>query len=84
MKRYEPYGTIVAAAIYRDGFIYSVPAPGRHHDVFRLMSSLNFSWPIDGEQGFLTSTGHFVRRKPAMLIAMENGQIKEPSRPYVV
>lgn len=31
---------------------------------------------FEGEQGFLTNTGRFVRREPAMRIATEAGQLK--------
>jgi len=68
------HGKIIAAAIYQDGVIYSVPAPGRHHDVMVALRSLDRPY----EQGFLTSTGLFVRRKLAALIAKEAGQITEP------
>jgi hypothetical protein len=72
------YGSIVAAAIYYGDFIFSVPAPGRHNHVINLMYEMGFQTPIGGEQGFLTSTGWFVRRKPAVWIAQQAGQIDEP------
>jgi len=79
--------TIVAAAIKLDGTVYSVPAPGRHHNVMRHMWDTWGDKPgeerfIRGEtQGFITSTGRFVMRKPAVRIAKRAGQIEEPQWP---
>ena len=69
---------IIRAAISRNGAVYHVPQPGRHHDVFRLMSS----WGVDpsgppDEQGFLTDTKRFVDRKEGLAIAKAAGQIIE-------
>lgn len=68
-------GYIVAAAIKQGNMVCSVPKPGRHHDVIREMARSGVPIPIVGEQGFLTSEGHFVGRKKAKDIATLAGQI---------
>lgn len=70
---------VVAAAIRKeDGRVFSVPAPGRHHDVIRLMGE---EFEQYDEQGFLLSDGNWVRRKVALIIAVRSGQIKEGKWP---
>lgn len=67
---------VVAAAIRdHDGTVYSVPSPGRHADVIRLMVEKGRPTPITGNQGFLLSDGRFALRKPAAHIAIKAGQI---------
>lgn len=78
--------TIERAAIRDDaGVVYSVPRPGRHHDVINHMLDIDdagFIPPVTGEQGFTTSTGRFVGREEAMQIAQAAGQlIAEPHVP---
>lgn len=69
---------VVAAAILDDdGIIYSVPAPGRHHDVISLMADAGIETPILGEQGFLLSDGRFARRTAAKDVARKAGQLLE-------
>lgn len=77
--------TIEAAAIRVEGTVYSVPRPGRHHDVFKVMPRQHLrSSHIDG-QGFVTSTGRFVDRKEAAVIARAAGQlIREPTPHYML
>jgi hypothetical protein len=61
-----------AANIARNGQLYIVSRPGRHH---------NCSWAIhadgskDSKQGFVTSTGRFVNRYTALIIAKRMGQM---------
>lgn len=62
---------IVAAAIRDiDGKVWSVPPPGRHHDVIQLMRAEGYTGPVSGEdqQGFLLNDGRFCRRKAAYLL----------------
>jgi hypothetical protein len=72
---------ILAAAIRVNatGIVFSVPAPGRHHDVIRVMvHEHGIAPPIDHgryEQGFTLDDGTFVRRKPAKHIARAAGQL---------
>lgn len=77
--------TIEAAAIRVAGVVYTVPRPGRHHDVFKVMPRHHtLSSHIDG-QGFITSTGRFVDRKEAALIARAANQlIREPTPSYML
>lgn len=70
---------IVAAAISKDGKVWSVPKPGRHNDVILLIcNELNILYVgCEYHQGFLTSKGRFVERMEAARIAYEAGQITE-------
>lgn len=70
-----PRRTIVAAAIKQGKLVYSVPRPGRHHNVMREMAAAGIPIPIIGEQGFLTSDGLFVGRFEAKDIAVAAGQV---------
>lgn len=74
--------TIVAAAVHAKGITFSVPAPGRHGDVLRIMhAELGLDairLGVPDNQGFLTSAGRFVGRREAAGIAVEAGQINEP------
>lgn len=73
---------IVAVAIFYEGEVYTLPAPARHYDVLRFMSDdFGIAEPGRGEQGFLTSEGDFVRRKPALMIAERAGQMKRKQGP---
>lgn len=69
---------IEAAAIRDDtGKVWSVPQPGRHHDVIRLMRESGYTGQVGGDlQGFLLNNGMFCRRKPAKRIAEQAGQLK--------
>lgn len=64
------------AAIRLNGTVHSVPRPGRHHTIIRiLVLEKGFKPPISGEQGFVLSNGEFVRRKEALQVAIEAGQL---------
>lgn len=70
--------TIEAAAIRYDGVTWTVPRPGRHHDVIAFaLRERPWLESIGGEQGFVTSTGRFVDRKEARQIAEAANQIIE-------
>ena len=70
--------TVEMAAIQdHDGKVYSVPRPGRHHDVIKIMVHEGIKIPITGEQGFVLSNGNFVSRKAAKLIAINAHQLLE-------
>lgn len=74
--------TIVCAAIRHNGVIYSVPRPGRHHNVCQLMFENGLPTEAMREQGFLTSEHRFVNRYEAAAIARAAGQIvREPTPP---
>jgi len=68
---------IVAAAIcmHENKLVLSLPQPARHCDVQQAAARLGLVILGVHEQGFLTSTGRFVRRAPARLIATEADQL---------
>jgi hypothetical protein len=76
--------TMACAAIrLADGTIYSVPRPGRHHDVIRVIREAGITTPIrQDQQGFLLSDGRWAKRMPALMVALKAGQIKEPLPPH--
>jgi hypothetical protein len=70
--------TIHAVAIRRQGVIYTLPRPARHHDVIAFMAGdCGMPTPITGEQGFLTQIGEFVDRLRGAEIAVSSGQVAE-------
>lgn len=76
---------IERAAIQWKGQTFSVPAPGRHHDVIAKIDAPESEWPVTGVQGFITSEKRFVDREEGFLIAKAAGQIifNDPVRnPY--
>jgi hypothetical protein len=72
----EGFGPIVRAAVLYKNFVWSKPAPLRHHDIVNEMFDV-FGGVIDAEQtdGFLTESGHFFDRKHAMIVAHGLGQV---------
>lgn len=69
--------TIERAAVLKDGKVYDVPRPGRHHTALRLVcESLALDFIGEHEQGFVTSTGRFVGREEAWALANAAGQVK--------
>lgn len=58
---------IVAAALWYDGLIFSMPQPNRHHDIIhKLDADLNIDpdwWNM--EQGFIDDRGDFYTREAA-------------------
>jgi hypothetical protein len=82
-----PPETIDRAAIQYDGVVYSVARPGRHHNVIRSMVAQGL--PNEAmrlqNQGFITSSGRFVDRKEAAIVARFAGQIiREPTPPNML
>lgn len=77
--------TIVSAAVMRTepnragegtvGMVYSLPRPARHHHILHAMPEMGRS-PSRSMQGFLTSTGRFVGRRQARVIAIRAGQVE--------
>ncbi len=62
---------VLGPAIMRQGMVFSMPKPYRHHDVIHRMASLGAATPIGhGEdvQGFMTVYGFKDRRLTATLI----------------
>ena len=66
--------TIERAAIRRYSTVWSVPRPGRHHDVIAFMAEQGVE-SVGCEQGFVTSGDRFVDRREAMTIARSAGQL---------
>lgn len=75
-KTYMRKEFILCAAIDYNGIIVS---GRRHTDCYNILNQLtnieDNLLPDRDKQGFLTSTGRFVDRKIAFIIAKENGQI---------
>lgn len=63
---------IVGVALHYRGLTISLPEPNRHHDIMRMLG--NESIFARGEQGFITSEGHFLGRIGARALAADNGQ----------
>lgn len=76
---------IVAAAIKRDGHVFSHPAPARHShllwDMRGIMEIKGITNPLPVIQGFLASNGEFVDRISAGRIAIAAGQIEKLTTP---
>lgn len=69
---------IIGVAIQsEDGIVHSLPSPNRHNDVIGMMYDLGYKTPINGEQGFITESGIFVKRRIAADMALITGQIKK-------
>lgn len=70
---------IVAAAVLFDQWIYTMPPPARHWNILHCMhGKLGIIQDHRVEQGFMTDTGDFVRRKPALMIAEHAKQLLQP------
>ena len=81
MSNEEHRPKITHVAIRFKGVVYSLPAPNRHHDVIRYIIETTEHKKVDAHndedcQGFLDESGAFLRRKPALLSAKANNQIK--------
>lgn len=77
MNETTPRPTVIAAAIKDDtGAVWSVPRPGRHHNVIKYMRDSGYLGPVGGSrQGFVLSDGSFCGRVEAKNVAVEAGQI---------
>lgn len=62
---------IVAAAMIYNGVVCSLPQPARHGDIIAAIgrSVGEAQWPINGDDGFVTSEGRFVGRNDGIEIA---------------
>lgn len=81
---------VVAAAIFVQGnqsrhdLILSMPPPARHSDIIRAAAALGMEVVfVQESQGFVLSDGRFVRRKPALEIAREAGQLLRETGPHI-
>jgi hypothetical protein len=69
---------IAAAAVRFNGLTASLPIPARHGDIMRRLDVP----AAPSDQGFITSTGRFVSRHEATVIAVRCGQLnKDPAYP---
>lgn len=66
---------IVAAAVKRDGQVYSLPRPARHHDVLRSLGRGNRPGDV---QGFVDEVGAFLTRLQAYQVACDRRQLLRP------
>lgn len=60
---------------YEDGRVFSLPRPYRHHNLIRMMAYLGEPIPINGDQGFVTNKGRWLRRIPARVLAISSAQV---------
>lgn len=64
------------AIVRKDGSVFSLPAPNRHHHCIHALAELGEPMPVSPrEQGFVTNTGRYVDRKTAMELAEVAGQV---------
>lgn len=74
MKRDDCATLVLGPAITRQGLVYSLPSPYRHHDVIERMAIAGVKTPIGGgmdTQGFMTHIGFQDRQGTAALIGHE-------------
>lgn len=73
---------IVAAAVKDNtGTLHVLAPPARHHDILRVMSNTGYGEQVyTCEQGFITDTGEFLLRAPALAVALASGQVIESQR----
>lgn len=72
---------ITHVAIRYMGTIYSLPAPNRHHHVIWHIAEVTGADHVDAnDQGFLDETGVYLNRKQALVAALVNNQVKDPSK----
>lgn len=70
---------IERAAVLKDGLVYDVDRPGRHREaILRACTELGLDHIGQHEQGFVTTSGRFVRRVAAARIAYRAGQLGAP------
>lgn len=71
---------IIGVAIQYDGVTFRMPRPARHHDVIRMIASLN-AVGIAGPdvQGFITNHNRFLNRTDAFDLAVQSGQLDPES-----
>lgn len=68
------------AAISDRSKTWSLPRPARHVDIMlHAMAEMGKPLSPDAEKGFLTECGNFLRRRPALVVALKSGQVKNRS-----
>jgi hypothetical protein len=74
---------ITHVAIRFEGKVWSLPAPNRHHHVIRHIAEETGARYVDAhdeDQGFLDESGRYLNRKQALVSALLNEQVKDPSK----
>lgn len=69
--------TIVGVASKAYGKLYQLPKPNRHHNLLDIMfaEQKGETQVYADEEGFTTSTGRYVNREEALIIAEKANQI---------
>ena len=83
--------SVLQAALLINGEIWTLPRPARHHIL--VQAWCNSHWDYNSEtqtgkpgripqheQGFITTSGEFISREQAALLAFESEQIIEEKR----
>lgn len=85
MRLQPEYGTRITHVALRteDGVVHKMEAPNRHYHVIDMMGQAGVSREdiARADQGFVTDTGFWMRREPAMRFALEVGQITKHAHP---
>lgn len=63
------------AAIREGDEVYTLSRPARHHDIIKHMVESGVPAPVTGEQGFIDSSGRFLNRRQAAMVAHAAGQL---------
>ena len=79
--RANPNETIVAVAVRYGLLMAVIVSPARHHNVLHEAHRLGLEDEGPDAQGFITSTGRFVDRREACLIAKRADQIIKKTGP---
>jgi hypothetical protein len=69
---------VVAAAILKNGKVYTLPPPARHHTIIQqIFDETSEKTRSCDDQGFLLSDGRFVLRPAALQVARKAGQVTD-------
>ncbi len=72
--------THVAIIYNRNGKLYSLPKPNRHHHIIHQIHLDTGDTDIYGTQGFLDDAGNFLSRADALKHAQACNQLIRPSK----
>ncbi len=71
----------VATRLRTSGRIYSVTAPGRHHNIEALLRQVGIPLSSDTQQGFVSTRGRWLNRKEACVVATLANQLIRKTPP---
>jgi hypothetical protein len=74
---------ITHVAIRFEGVVYALPEPNRHHDVIKFIVNTTGATHVDAygdDQGFQDASGTYLTRQQALISALLNNQVKDPSK----